>query len=143
MRDYDTHTVLNQNLKEDLARLARSARGGLIDIDRASAALGLDRKRTSRRLGNLSRAGWLTRVRRGIYFLRPLEALPGRPTVPEDPWVLASVAYDPCYIGGWSAAEHWDLTEQLFRETFVVTARNVRATREKLLGLGFRLVRIA
>ena len=143
MVDNDTRTVPNQGLKEDLARLARTARQGLIDVPQASAALGLDRKQTSRRLSDLSKSGWLSRVRRGLYFLRPLEALPGRPAVPEDPWVFASVVYRPCYIGGWSAAEHWDLTEQLFRETFVVTTRNVRATQEELLGLRFRLVRIA
>ncbi len=143
MVDYDTPNVPTKDLKEDLARLARNARQGLIDVPQASAALGLNRKETSRRLSHLSKRGWLARVRRGLYYLRPMEALPGRQAVPEDPWVLASVAYDPCYVGGWSAAEHWDLTEQLFRDTFVVTARNVRATQEELLGLRFRLVRVS
>ncbi len=51
-------------------------------------------------------------------------------------------AFAPAYIGGWSAAEHWGLTEQLFRSTFVVTAGSVRTTTSTLLGAEFRLVRV-
>jgi predicted transcriptional regulator of viral defense system len=72
----------------------------------------------------------------------PIEAEPGKPTVPEDPWVLAREAFSPCYIGGWSAAEHWGLTEQLFRSTLVVTARNLRTTKINVLGNEFRLFRV-
>ena len=72
----------------------------------------------------------------------PLEAEPGKPTVPEDPWVLAREAFSPCYIGGWSAAEHWGLTEQLFRSTLVLTAAHVRARTMRLLGNEFRLFRV-
>ena len=36
-------------------------------------------------------------------------------------WPL--VVFEPCYIGGWSACEHWGLTQQLFRDVLVVTAR--------------------
>ncbi|HYB73107.1 MAG TPA: type IV toxin-antitoxin system AbiEi family antitoxin [Candidatus Sulfotelmatobacter sp.] len=62
--------------------------------------------------------------------------------VAEDPWVLAREAFSPCYIGGWSAAEHWGLTEQLFRSTLVVTAAHVRSRSVTLLGHGFRLFRV-
>ena len=130
------------DLKAEVARLARHSQAGLIDVSGAAAALDLDRSRASRRLADLRAAGWLSRVKRGLYYVRPLEALPDRPAVPEDPWMVASVVYEPCYIGGWSAAEHWDLTEQLFRETFVVTCRAVRSKYSTVLGLRFRLVRI-
>jgi predicted transcriptional regulator of viral defense system len=71
----------------------------------------------------------------------PLEAEPGKPAVAEDPWVLAMEAFAPCYIGGWSAAEHWGLTEQLFRSTLVVSAANIRRTSVELLDHEFRLFR--
>ena len=90
----------------------------------------------------LVRAGWLSRVRRGLYLVLPLEAGAGRPVTPEDPWVLAHEAYAPCYVGGWSAAEHWGLTEQIFRSTFVVTAANIRERTPRLLGVEFTLVRV-
>lgn len=104
--------------------------------------MGLPRRQAAMRLGALARRGWLLRARRGLYFILPLEAEPGRPTVAEDPWVLAREAFSPCYIGGWSAAEHWGLTEQLFRSTLVLTAAHVRAAAVRLLGYDFRLFRV-
>lgn len=62
-------------------------------------------------------------------------------TTVDDPWILASQAFAPCYIGGWTAAEHWGLTEQIFRSTFVVTAGAARTTSMTLLGSEFRIVR--
>jgi predicted transcriptional regulator of viral defense system len=60
----------------------------------------------------------------------------------EDPWILAREAFAPCYIGGWSAAEHWGLTEQLFRSTLVVTAANIRSRSNTILGHEFHLFRV-
>ena len=78
-------------------------------------------------------------MRRGTYLILPLEAEPGEKATSEDPWVLARELFSPCYIGGWSAAEHWGLTEQLFRSTLVVTAAPVRRARASFLGHEFRL----
>ena len=88
--------------------------------------LGLSAPECHRLLSYLSGRGWLTRIRRGLYGLVSLDT-----THPDewvgDPWVLAAKLYGPSYyIGGWSACEHWDLTEQLFRETVVVTSRRAR-----------------
>jgi len=33
------------------------------------------------------------------------------------------------YIGGWTAAHHWELTEQLFNETLVFTTRRLTEKR--------------
>ena len=92
----------------------------------AAEALGLSAPECHRLLSYLSGRGWLTRIRRGLYGLVSLDT-----THPDewvgDPWVLAAKLYGPSYyIGGWSACEHWDLTEQLFRETVVVTSRRAR-----------------
>ncbi len=99
-------------------------------------------RKTSLKLAALARKGWLQRAKRGLYLVLPLEAEPGRASVAEDAWVLAREAFAPCYIGGWSAAEHWGLTEQLFRSTLVVTGANIRRSHEKLLGHEFRLFRV-
>lgn len=128
--------------KKILALLSRAAKGGLIAVHDAATVLDMESRTVSRKLASLAHSGWLTRVRRGLYYVRPLEALPDRPTTAPDPWVVASVLYNPCYIGGWSAAEHWDLTEQIFRETFVVTARFSRSSHETVLGLDFRIIRV-
>lgn len=44
----------------------------------------------------------------------------------DDPWAVASAMFEPCYIGGWSAAEHWGLTEQIFGSLCVMTAKRPR-----------------
>ena len=126
--------------KERLRRLARGARGGLFTTTRAAELLRQPPSEASVTLGRLVQQGWLVRVRRGLYLVLPLEA--GREGgAVEDPWVLASELYSPCYIGGWSAAEHWGLTEQLFRSTFVVSAAAIRHATETFVGTEFHLVR--
>ena len=57
--------------------------------------------------------------------------------VAEDPWTLATMAFAPCYVGGWSAAEHWGLTEQLFRTVVVFSVRPPRNRRPELVGTPF------
>ena len=85
--------------------------------------------------------GWLLRLRRGLYSVVPLEAAHAREWV-EDPWVVASKLYGAdCYIGGWSACEHWDLTEQIFRETVVITSRRLRSATDEVQGFSFRVKR--
>ncbi|MEW6269195.1 MAG: type IV toxin-antitoxin system AbiEi family antitoxin [Thermodesulfobacteriota bacterium] len=126
----------------DLSKLARAARGNLLDVAAAAEALGVPRRTAALRLASLARRNWLRRVRRGLYLVLPLEAEPGRPAAAEDPWILAREAFSPCYIGGWSAAEHWGLTEQIFRSTLVVTAAATRSRSVELLGHEFRLFRV-
>ena len=128
--------------RELLTRLSRAATANLISVEAAAAALRVDRKAVATRLASLARRGWLMRARRGLYFIPPLEADPDKPVVAEDPWIVAREVFAPCYIGGWSAAEHWELTEQIFRSTLVVTAANVRERTDELLGQEFRLFRV-
>src|SRR5204863_8787538 len=78
-------------------------------------------------IASLTRRGWMLRAKRGIYLILPIEAAPGQPTTPEDPWILANKLFSPCYIGGWSAIEYWGLSEQLFNSTLVITAANIRS----------------
>ena len=125
-----------------LSRLSRVSKAGLISVPAAAEAIGTSRSLAARRMAALARRRWLHRVRRGLYLILPLEATPGQATMVEDPWILASVAFAPCYIGGWSAAEHWGLTEQIFRPTLVVTAANVRGRTTTLGGHEFRLLQV-
>ena len=68
----------------------------------------------------------------------PLE-LAGSEQVVPDPWVLVPPLFGECYIGGWTAAHHWELTEQLFNETLVFTTRRVIKKRVTAQGVAFRL----
>jgi predicted transcriptional regulator of viral defense system len=125
-----------------IAKLARAARGGLITVSSAAEALSLTHRAAAMYLAALTHRGWLLRARRGLYLVLPLEVEPGRPMVAEDPWVLAREAFSPSYVGGWSAAEYWGFTEQLFRSTLVVTAAHVRTRSVQLLDHEFRIFRV-
>lgn len=128
--------------RSNLARLARAAAGGVISLGAAATALGVRPSVAVVRLRPLIKHGWVERLRRGLYLIRPLAVAPDQPAVPEDPWVLAREVFTPCYIGGWTATEHWGLTEQLFQSTFVVTSAAVRSTEANIGGHRFRLFRI-
>ncbi|MFN8669438.1 MAG: type IV toxin-antitoxin system AbiEi family antitoxin domain-containing protein [Gemmatimonadaceae bacterium] len=125
--------------KAELARLTEVARDGLVSIEDAPGALGLSRQDAAVRLARLTTAGWLARIKRGLYYVLPVDAADSRRTTYPDPWALASRAFEPCYVGGWTAAEHWGLTEQLFKSTFVATAASLRSRQQVLLGLEFEL----
>ena len=123
-----------------LTILHRSAPGPF-SVEEAASALSLSIPRTHRLLSYLAVRGWLLRLRRGLYSLVPLEASHARDWV-EDPWVVASKLYGlSSYIGGWSACEHWDLTEQLFTETVVITTRRLRSAKDEVQGFSFRVKR--
>jgi predicted transcriptional regulator of viral defense system len=94
--------------------------------------------RARKLLSYLARRGWLSRVRRGLYVAVPLDARRSGEWV-EDAWVVADRVFSPCYIGGWSACEHWDLTDQVFRTILVVTAKKVRDREPVIQGTPFRV----
>jgi len=136
MRDIPA-TGLGAKNRERLAVLHRALPGPFTAED-AAAALGVSRAEAARIAGYLATKGWLSRIRRGMFTVVPLEA-----DVPEawraDPWLVAARVFAPCYIGGWSACEHWGLTEQLFRSILVVSAEPQRRAQVTVQGTEFRV----
>lgn len=89
-------------------------------------------------LSRCAKKGWLARIKRGLYVRVPLES--DTPDIPlEDPWIIADRLFSPCYIGGWSAAEYWGLTEQLFRTIVVLTTRRPRKRSQEIRGTAFMI----
>lgn len=114
----------NRRIVEDLHRAFSEP----FTAAEAAERLGLDSARARRLTRYLADRGWLDRVRRGLYLPVPLDShRSGRAHM--DPWVVGSSAFAPAYIAGWSAAEHWDLTEQIFRSVLMATARRPRDRR--------------
>ena len=137
MTEPNTGAGIGAAYRAQLAVLNR-AFGGPFSAADAATALGVDRAEASRILGYLASRRWLARVRRGLYVTAPLEAAdPGDWRA--DPWLIALHVFAPCYVGGWSACEHWGLTEQLFRELLVVTAHPQRRAHVRLQGSDFRV----
>ena len=121
--------------RDRLSAVLRKA-GHLITVNDATDALQVDRTAAAKTLARWQAQGWLKRVRRGLYAPVPLASSPGDQVL-EDPWTLVVEVFDPAYVGGASAAHHWDLTEQLFRSVFVYTVRPVRRANQTIQGIPF------
>lgn len=103
--------------------------------------LNISRPLANKILLRLERKGWLQRGRRGSYIFVPLSSLSPE-TMPEDPWALAMELFAPCFISGFTAAEYWELTEQIFNTIVVYSSRPQRSTTQKLANVIFRIHRI-
>ncbi len=126
--------------KIDRDRLASVIRGtkGTISVAEAAGILKVSPVDASKMLSRWCKKGWLSRVRQGVYISVPLESRTADIAL-EDPWIIAERLYPPCYIGGWSAAEYWDLTEQIFRTIVVMTLQKPRDRNPKIKGTDFLL----
>ncbi len=128
---------INAENRNRLTRLLRSGPGPFT-VEDAAAALGMSAPRARRFLAYLASRGWLVRIRPGLYAAVPLEA--ARPSEwRTDPWVVAAQVFAPCYVGGWSACEHWGLTEQLFRSVVILSARWVRDRTPTIQGTSYKV----
>jgi predicted transcriptional regulator of viral defense system len=118
--------------------LVLSKAGDVVHVADAVGALGLSRSEAAKRLARWTEQGWLHRVGRGAYVPVSLDTL-GAERVLDDPWVLVPALYGRCYIGGRTAAEHWDLTEQIFKDIVVMTTQAIRERHQQRHGASFTL----
>ena len=128
---------LGKASRTQLAAVLRKS-AGIVTPVLAAEVLSVSRIDAARLLSRWAAQGWLQRVRRGIYVPVPLESERSDAS-PEDSWLIAETAFAPCFISGWSAIEHWGLTEQVFRTVLVSTTRRLRNRKPKMGGIGFRL----
>ena len=123
--------------RTQLRQVLRGA-GEIVSVDDVSGILRVERQVASRLLARWNGQGWVRRLRRGFYAPVPIAAF-GQEQVLEDPWVIVPELFGQACIGGWSAAEHWGLTEPLFRSTCVLTARPIREKEQTIEGIPFTL----
>jgi predicted transcriptional regulator of viral defense system len=121
--------ILRNNRR--LLDLLNRKQKGPFKISDAANILGIDYKKASRLLAHWASRGWLSRVRKGLYITVPLGTIKPADRR-EDPWIVAARIFEPCYIGGWSACEHWGLTEQIFKDIIIFTSRKIRERRIKI-----------
>ncbi len=139
MKHFDPSASLPEGRKR-LATLLRGA-GDVIRVDDAVRVLGFGRTVAAKTLSRWTTQGWLRRVGRGAYVPATLDSL-GSEHVLDDPWVLVPALFTPAYVGGRTAAEHWDLTEQIFNDIVVLTAQPIRQKSQKRHGATFTLKHI-
>jgi predicted transcriptional regulator of viral defense system len=130
-------------LPQGRAQLVRvlAASGDVIHVGDVATALQLDRTAAAQRLSRWTEQGWLRRVGRGAYVAASIDTM-GSDRVLDDPWVLVPALFAPAYIGGRTAAEHWNFTEQIFKDILVMTAQAVRQKHQERHGALFSLKHI-
>jgi len=124
----------------DRERMAAIIRGtkGTVSVGEAARVLNVASTDAAKMLSRWSKKGWMSRIRRGLYVSVPLESRTA--DVPlEEPWLIADRLFSPCYVGGWSAAEYFDLTEQIFSTIMVMTVQKPRDRRPNIKGTEFML----
>ncbi len=105
-------------------------------------ALDVDADTAAKKLSRWAADGWLRRARRGLYIPVPVDA--SNPAAwSEDALIVGAAVWSPCYFTGWTAANHWALTEQVFRTTVVKTTGRVRASSVRLLDHDYLLSHIS
>lgn len=113
-----------------------------VTADDVLSALPMKRGEANLVLSRLAKKGWLQRLRRGMYAVVPLSAQSPRVAI-DDPLAAAMKLFDPCYISGWTAAEHWDLTEQVHNAVVVYSARPQRRSTHSMAGVTYRVRHIS
>ena len=112
-----------------------------IGVAHVIAAHPMRRSAANLLLSRLARKGWLRRVRLGAYGVVPLGSDSPEPP-PEDPFEVAMQLFAPCYVSGWSAAEHWGLTEHHCPAVTVFSAKPQRRGMLEIAGVKYRVRRV-
>ena len=72
----------------------------------------------------LSTKKWVLPLKRGLYAMVPLDVgVKGADAFVLHNFVVASMLAEPYYIGYWSALNHYGLTDQIPRTTFIATTK--------------------
>lgn len=115
---------LKAKRRKILAKLLSDGKS-IITIDLASQKLKESTLKSRNLLSSLHRSGWLKMIQPGTYVPVPIESS-SSDLAEEDNFILASSIFKNCYISGWSAATLWDLIDQIFQKTWVMTDKYVR-----------------
>lgn len=127
--------------KRRLSRILRRA-GDLIRVEDVVSTLQVERQEANQLLSRWTKQGSLKRVSRGLYAPSPIQSVESEHVL-TDPWVIVPSLFSPGYVGGRTAAEHWDFTEQLFKDIVVFTTEPVRSKHQLIHGTTFTLKKIS
>lgn len=129
-----------QSRHEQFKIFAQEA-GEFFDVSKAAALLKIPPSEATKVLSRWHKQGRILRITPGFYTLLPLNISTKNFNL-EDPWLIIPPLFEPCYVGGVSALENFDLTEQLFHKLFVFTTRPVKKKEIKISSQVFILIHI-
>jgi len=112
----------------ELVRKLAAGGDRIFSIDRArelAPSVGLSEGYLRQAIHHLVRAGWLIRVRKGLYVVS--STVPG--TSPVHEFEIAMALVDPAAISHWSAMHYHGLSDQAPRKVFVLTTMDASVPR--------------
>ncbi len=129
--------IRSSQSRQKISRILREG-ATVISNQEAAEILDVSASRASMMLSKWTQQGWLKRLKRGLYAPIPIESR-SSDQVLENAWVLVPKLFERAYIAGWSAAEHWGLTEQIFQDICILTTKKLRKKRIKVQDISFYL----
>lgn len=126
--------------RDHIGRLSREL-GDVFKVSEAASLLGIPPHEASKSLSRWAKQGWITRIRYGLYAVVSIDAL-SKDQPLENMWILIPEIFSPGYIGGWSAAEYWDFTEQIFTDICAFTEKKLAHKKHEILGMNYVLTHI-
>lgn len=127
--------------RSELARVLTAGRRFITPTD-VTVSLNVDAGAAAKKLARWAEDGWVRRVRRGLYIGVPVDA--ANPSAwSENALVVASAVWSPCYFTGWTSANFWALSEQVFRTTVLKTTERVRNSSIRLLDHDYLITHVS
>ncbi|MDX1917230.1 MAG: hypothetical protein SFT68_04520 [Rickettsiaceae bacterium] len=95
-----------------------------ITTEEASNILGISKNNASKLLHRLCKKQEIFKIKRGLYLPSSNKALVAAENF-SDPFIVVPYIYPKSYIGGWSSLSYYGLTDQLFKDTCIMTQEQV------------------
>ncbi len=105
-----------------LSKLVAELREEVFTFTEAKKVLGIGNRKLSNLLYRLAESKWLEHIERGKYIFLPLEAGP-KADYATNPLIIARKLVSPYYIGFATALNHYGMTEQVSRITYIVSVK--------------------
>jgi len=109
-----------------------------ISVAEAASILKMPKRAVAKLMARWAEAGSLSRIKRGLYFTAPIKSS-AVDSPPVEPWVIAEKLFQPCYIGGLTAAIHWELMENTNQTNMVMSIHNPRNRHQGIGDMKFLL----
>ena len=129
--------ISGRNLRR--LEILRQSVSGPFSVQDAAEALDFNPTQAHRFLSYLAGRGWLNRHRRGLYSIARHHHAPHDRGDWDSRTIIGKLFGPDSYIGGWTACEHWELTDQIFRDVLVMTSAAVRHRMEEVNGFTYHV----
>lgn len=125
---------LNANTSSKL-RLLQGKGKKTFDLSEVAQILSLERNKASQLLFRWKKQGWIVGIKRGVYIIANLDEPVEAPL--SHPFLLVPELFSQAYVGGWSAVEYWNLTDQIFNTICVITTDLLKTKESQFLNFKF------